>query len=403
MVTCGSIYLILQTSSNHLRLEPFLHLGLGIRTTPEATLVWSGVLRKRRPRHQPKPKALHHRRVLRLAELPILHHQSILHSKRVLNLYLYNQSPRVLHHQDMLQLQARALRHPELLRPVKAMLHNRKVLDHRKDLHFPKVHLQELLQKQLRKRARWTGEVCFHFCGIFAREACESRPGTDNFIQFWVTCFKRIRIIPNQTSVCKWCPWSGLDQKVLPRPSLRHLEEPWSSKASWRHPVGQSATTGRPLVRAKDQAHHPGWEDHDFFSSLWSRFSDREKTQWLYKSRNGQWYLIYPNMILDSSLQRVWIARLRTSNKDNYASIAGRSRRRLRPSSALDGRPPPKARPGSDPGDLIRKMLSWTTKWPVAMKTDGKMLTDGVEASCSLCFEVMVVVAFGGTPFVQWK
>ena len=32
---------------------------------------------------------------------------------------------------------------------------------------------------------------------------------------------------------------------------------------------------------------------------------------------------------------------------------------------------------------------------------DGKMLTDGVEASCSLCFEVMVVVAFGGTPFVQ--
>ena len=92
----------------------------------------------------------------------------------------------------------------------------------------------------------------------------------------------------------------------------------------------------------------------------------------------------------------MWIARLRTSNKDNYASIAGRSRRRLRPSSALDGRPPPKARPGSDPGDLIRKMLSWTTKWPVAMKTDGKMLTDGVEASCSLCFEVMVVVAFGG-------
>ena len=76
---------------------------------------------------------------------------------------------------------------------------------------------------------------------------------------------------------------------------------------------------------------------------------------------------INPNMILDSSLQRVWIARLRTSNEDyscyTNASIAtGQSHRRcfVRPSSALDGRPPPKARPGGSggpPGDLIRKML----------------------------------------------
>ena len=150
VVTCGSIYLIYNIYFKHL---PFPRLGLGIGMTPEATLVRSGVLR--RPRHQPNPKALHHRRVLHLAEL--LHHQSILHSKRV---YLH-QSQRVLqvlHHQDMLQLLKRALHHPELLRPVRAHLHHRKVQDHRKDLqkglHFPKVDLQKLLQKQLRKRAR---------------------------------------------------------------------------------------------------------------------------------------------------------------------------------------------------------------------------------------------------------